>query len=153
MRSLALRIPPPVVALAAALLMWAVASMFPSSRLANPIRVHVARALALAGVLVVAAGIVEFRRARTTVNPLNPGAASALVVSRIYRFSRNPMYLGFAIVLLAWAVCLSHPLSLLGVAAFVAYMNRFQIVPEERALRALFGQKFDAYGTRVRRWI
>lgn len=63
------------------------------------------------------------------------------------------MYLGFTMVLLGWAVHLSSALAVLGVAGFVGYMNRFQIRPEEKALRALFGQEFDAYSERVRRWI
>lgn len=153
MRRLELRIPPPVVALIAALAMVAAASVWRSNLPSIPARGHVAIALALAGVLMVGAGIVEFHRARTTVNPLNPGAASALVVARIYRFTRNPMYLGLAIVLCAWAIYLSNPLSLLGVVAFVAYMNRFQIIPEETALRALFGHDFERYATQVRRWL
>lgn len=62
------------------------------------------------------------------------------------------MYLGFAIVLLAWAVYLTNPHSLFGMASFVAYMNRFQIIPEERALREIFGAEFDAYSARTRRW-
>lgn len=122
-------------------------------RLPIPARVVLAIAIALAGVLVILAGIIEFRRARTTVNPMNPGAASSLVVKRVYSLTRNPMYLGFAIILLGWAVFLSHPLSPVVVPGFVAYMNRFQIIPEERALDALFGSEFKAYRARVRRWL
>jgi len=71
----------------------------------------------------------------------------------IYQYSRNPMYLGFAIILAAWALALGSPLTLLGVVAFVLYMNRFQIAPEEWALEALFGESFVRYRARVRRWI
>lgn len=102
---------------------------------------------------IVVAGVIEFHRARTTVNPLRPEAASAFVVSGIYRVTRNPMYVGMAIVLLAWAIYLSHPLSLLGVVAFVAYIQRYQIAPEEKALRALFPGAFEAYSREVRRWL
>ena len=72
--------------------------------------------------------------------------------TRIYRLSRNPMYLGFLLVLAAWAVLLANVLVLLPVVAFVIYMNRFQITPEERALAVMFGTEFNAYKRRVRKW-
>lgn len=106
-----------------------------------------------AGLLFVLAGGISFRRARTTVNPLKPEAASALVTSGIYRYTRNPMYVGFALWLLAWGLYLASPLVLLGVLGFVLYMNRLQIAPEERALGRLFGADFAAYRQRVRRWL
>ncbi|MDR6576679.1 protein-S-isoprenylcysteine O-methyltransferase Ste14 [Pseudomonas extremaustralis] len=84
---------------------------------------------------------------------MQPQQASALVEAGIYRYSRNPMYLGFAIILAAWALVLASPLTLLGVVAFVLYMNRFQITPEEWALEALFGESFARYRARVRRWL
>jgi len=99
------------------------------------------------------AGVRAFQRARTTVDPLRPEKASALVTSGIYRRTRNPMYVALAIALLGWAIWLGHPLALLGVAAFVAWINRFQIAPEERALRALFGPEFERYCSEVRRWL
>lgn len=151
--NLELRVPPPAVALAVAFAMWLAAGATSAFRVQLPARSVVALALAIAGVLAVGAGLLEFRRARTTINPLDPGAASAIVVSGIYRFTRNPMYLGFAAILLAFAAYLGNPLSLLGVAGFVAYMNRFQITPEERALQALFPGAFDAYAKKVSRWL
>jgi protein-S-isoprenylcysteine O-methyltransferase Ste14 len=63
------------------------------------------------------------------------------------------MYLGFFLILIGWAIFLSHALSVLLLPAFVWYMNRFQIEPEERALASLFGEAFEAYRTRVRRWL
>ena len=84
---------------------------------------------------------------------MNPGAASSLVTSGIYRFSRNPMYLGFALALLAVAVYLAHPVAPAVLIGFVVYINRFQVEPEERALKAIFGDTFAEYAARVRRWI
>lgn len=153
MRALELRVPPPAVALVAALLMWAAARATPGFHVDMPARATVAIVLAVVGAVVAVAGMLAFRRARTTVNPLNPDATSALVVTGVYRISRNPMYLGLAIVLLAIAVNLSHALAFLGVAAFVAYITRFQIIPEERALRALFPGDFKEYAGQVRRWL
>ncbi|MEX1185756.1 MAG: isoprenylcysteine carboxylmethyltransferase family protein [Gemmatimonadaceae bacterium] len=153
MRGLELRVPPLVVALVAALLMWAAARAAPDLSVDVPARAGLALALAVVGAFVAVAGVLEFRRARTTVNPLNPDATSALVVTGVYRISRNPMYLGLAIVLLAGAAYLSHALAPLGVAAFAAYIHRFQILPEERALRALFPGDFKEYAGQVRRWL
>lgn len=75
------------------------------------------------------------------------------MVGGVYRATRNPMYVGLALLLLAWTVYLGAPLALLGVAAFVAYITRFQIVPEERVLAQKFGPEFGAYRSRVRRWL
>jgi protein-S-isoprenylcysteine O-methyltransferase Ste14 len=84
---------------------------------------------------------------------LRPESTSSLVVSGIYGVTRNPMYLGFLVALLGWAVFLAHALALLPLLAFLLYMNRFQIRPEESALTTLFGQEFTTYRKRVRRWL
>jgi protein-S-isoprenylcysteine O-methyltransferase Ste14 len=99
------------------------------------------------------AGIREFRVARTTVNPLQPGQATSMVTSGIYRFTRNPMYLGMMLLLVAWSAWLGNALALLLAALFVLYIGRFQIAPEERMLSRLFGPDFDAYRGQVRRWL
>lgn len=112
-----------------------------------------AGAFVLLGIGCSVLGVLSFRRARTTVNPVNPGAVTTLVVSGIYRFTRNPMYLGFLLWLLAEIVWLGSPLALLTAPAFVLYLNRFQIAPEENVLRERFGAEFDAYMARVPRWL
>lgn len=147
------RVPPLVLAPSVALLMWFVARATPSLAGSFPGRGAIAIGLAIAASAVGIAGLLEFRRARTTVNPLRPERASALVTGGIYRYTRNPMYLAVAGALLAWAAYLGHALAPCGVALFVAWMNRFQIPPEERALMALFGDEFERYRGEVRRWI
>src|SRR5262245_4756650 len=129
MRWLEHRIPPPAVALAVAALMWGIDKLLPAPRFTFSGMVATALAIGIAGILVSLMGVVEFRRARTTVNPMNPEAASTLVSSGIFRFTRNPMYLGFAIVLVGFGILLGNPLSVVLVLCFVAYMNRFQIGP------------------------
>ncbi|WP_234026700.1 methyltransferase family protein [Melaminivora suipulveris] len=94
-----------------------------------------------------------FRRQRTTPSPLAPGRSRTVVQSGPYSFTRNPMYLGVALLLAALCLWLGSPLSLLAIAAFVAYITRFQIQPEERALRAKFGVPYEDYCRRVRRWL
>lgn len=117
------------------------------------LRMAAALALGSAGLGVGIAGVLAFRRARTTVNPWRPERASALVDTGIYRHTRNPMYLGLLLGLLGWAVYLGSLLALLLALAFVPWMNRFQIGPEERALERIFGDDFAAYRRRVRRWL
>ena len=153
MHKLDARVPPVVLVGAAALLMWLIAVFIPSLGLTIPQHGLVAAAFVAVGALAAIAGIVEFRRARTTVDPTAPQTASALVTSGIYRVTRNPMYVGFALALLGWAVYLQNPLTLVIVAAFVAYMDRFQIRPEERALQTKFGAQFSGYTRKVRRWL
>lgn len=150
---LELRVPPLALLLVFGAAMWAITQVVPSWHATRAVRLWVAIPLGLAGLLIVLAGVLEFRRARTTVHPQKPEASSSIVRSGIYRYSRNPMYLGFALILAAWALALASPLALLGVLIFVLYMNRFQIAPEERALEALFGEAFDRYRARVRRWL
>jgi len=147
------RLPPLPLAASVALLMWFVARATPSLAGWFPGSCAVAIALMAAAAAVGLAGLLEFRRARTTLNPLRPATASALVTRGIYRHTRNPMYLALATALLAWAAYLEHALAPLGVALFVAWMNRFQIPPEERAMSALFGDEFMRYCRAVRRWI
>ena len=109
--------------------------------------------IALIGAAIDLAGLIAFRRAKTTINPLKPQNSSSLVTGGIYRYTRNPMYLGMLAFLLAWSAYLAQPLALLGPLAFVLYINRFQIIPEERVLAGLFGEEFTAYTNRVRRWL
>ena len=97
-------------------------------------------------------GLLAFFRRGTTINPLRPAKASALVTGGIYRITRNPMYVGMAFLLAGWAVWLGALWPFLGPVLFVAYLTRFQILPEERILRGKFAE-FDAYATRVRRWL
>lgn len=148
------RIPPVAVAALFGVLMWLAAYYLPGV-LALPIewRAGLALAVLLVGAFICLAGVVSFRQASTTVNPLQPETASALVSSGIYRYTRNPMYLGFATALLAWSILLGSPVSVLGVLGFVLFMNRFQIRSEERALANLFGSDFEQYCRTVRRWL
>lgn len=152
MRALEHRIPPPVVGLLVAAAMWGTARIT-TATLAVPDPAFAAAAIALAGLAFDVAGIVSFLRAKTTVNPLRPEKATVLVSSGVYRITRNPMYVGMLFLLIAWGVYLTSTWALLGPLAFVLYMNRFQIGPEERALEALFGDEFSDYRKKVRRWL
>ena len=153
MQTLELQIPPPAVTLLMASAMWGVTWVAPSLEVPAFPRITVAIAIALVGFGFALAGIVSFRRAKTTVNPKKPSNATSLVSSGIYRVTRNPMYVGLLFVLVAWAVFLSCVWALLGPLAFVLYMSRFQISPEERALAAMFSSEYSSYKEKVRRWL
>ena len=153
MQALELKIPPPVVALLMALGMWGIARYVPAWEAPDRVRQALAIALAAIGAGFDLAGLVAFRRARTTINPMKPRSASSLVDSGVYRVTRNPMYVGLVFFLCAWAAYLWSPWALLGPVAFAAYISRFQIAPEERALSTLFGAEYSAYMARVRRWL
>jgi protein-S-isoprenylcysteine O-methyltransferase Ste14 len=153
MRPLELKIPPVVIVLLTGAAMWGTTKLWPGLRIDLPLRAVFATGLSLAGLGIAMAGVVSFRRAGTTVNPLQPAATSQLVVSGVYRRTRNPMYLGMLLLLLGWAVFLAHPLALVLAAIFVPVMNRLQILPEERSLAATFGPTFTAYQSSVRRWL
>ena len=153
MRSLELKIPPVALILLVAALMWLASWTMPTFRFECPSRNVFALSVAVFGAIISGLGIVSFRQARTTVNPMKPDTTSSLVVSGIYRWTRNPMYLGFLLVLLGWALFLSNALAFVLLPAVIFYMDRFQIEPEERALHSLFGQQFVIYTSRVRRWL
>ncbi len=153
MQALELKIPPPAVAVLMAGAMWGISLVAPLLEVPAFIRVAVAVTIALAGGGFSLAGVISFRRARTTVNPMKPEMTSSLVCSGIYRVTRNPMYVGLLFILVAWAVFLSSAWALLGPLTFVLYINRFQIAPEERVLSAMFGTGYSAYKSRVRRWL
>ena len=152
MHTLELRIPPLALVLIAACAMALIAYCVPVG-LAIPAPALFACAFAFTGEVIAIAGVVAFRRHKTTVNPFTPECSSSLVASGIYRYTRNPMYLGFLLLLVGWAALLSNLVALALLPAFIAYMNRFQIQPEERALQQHFGAEFQAYMHRVRRWV
>lgn len=93
-----------------------------------------------------------FLRHRTPADPTRPHRARHLVVVGVYNYSRNPMYLALLLLLLAWGLYLENVFNTLLCALFVAYMNRFQIGPEESALESRFGQDYRQYCLLVRRW-
>jgi protein-S-isoprenylcysteine O-methyltransferase Ste14 len=147
------RIPPPVVGAIVAALMWGAAALAPTLGPPSPWRLAACGVLVAAGLAFDLAGLVAFRAARTTINPLTPQRSATLVTAGVYRITRNPMYVGLALLLSAWATWLGSLPAWLGPVAFVAYIDRFQIRPEERALQRLFGDAFSTYCARVRRWL
>ena len=152
-RGLELKIPPLVVLALAAFAMWLVARATPQLIVIYSGRLAVAIMLALLGVAAIAAGVLAFNRASTTVNPHTPENSANVVTSGIYRFTRNPMYLGMLLMLLGWTAYVANVAAAVLPILFVAYITRFQIVPEERVLSEKFGAPYEAYLGAVRRWM
>lgn len=153
MSRLELKVPPDVVWLAVAALMWLAAVLARRLTVEVPLRLWVAVVLTACGVALIVAARVALARAHTTWAPTAPERTSSLVTGGVYRFTRNPIYLGMLLVLLAWAAVLANLLALALVAVFVAYMDRFQIGPEEAALSARLGEGYRDYRAQVRRWV
>ena len=148
-----LRMPPVAVTGIFAVLMWSVSLFTPSVH--PPLWLRIAGGLALAamGLSVIAFAVKGFWEERTSVNPMDLDRISAFVTAGIYRVSRNPMYLGMLLCLLAFGWWLANPASLAVAVLFVPAMTRLQIIPEERALSRRFGSDYLAYCRTVRRWI
>ena len=139
---LELKLPPLVLVVIVAALMWVASYATPMLDFSLPAKPVWSLSLALLGAVVCLSGVVSFRRAKTTVNPMKPDSTSSLVVSGIYRYTRNPMYVGFALVLLGWAAFLSNVAALAFVAVFIVYMNRLRLCLADYYLRK--GMMFQA---------
>jgi protein-S-isoprenylcysteine O-methyltransferase Ste14 len=153
MTRLELKVPPPLVALCVALMMWLTSRVVGPIAVPHALRVSVALAFAVVGLGFDLSGLLSFLRAKTTINPIKPDTTSSLVITGIYSVTRNPMYVGLLLVLLAWATFLGNGVAYLLAPLFVLYINRFQIAPEERVLFAKFGAEFSEYKARVRPWL
>jgi len=150
---MALKIPPLLLVFLSALLMGMLAERLPGWRLSFPGDDLLAVLLAGLSAWLGVRGVMDFRRARTTVDPRYPASASTLVAEGVYRYSRNPMYLGLVLLLGGWALYLQSLAALALLPGFVGYLHYFQIRPEEQALEARFGEQFSDYRRRVRRWL
>ncbi len=148
-----LKVPPVAVWLIHAAGILALEHWVPATRAAFPGQHGVGTTLVLLGAAIILAGVVAFRRAGTTSNPLSPEKATSVVQTGIYGSTRNPMYLGMAAALLG--VACWHPTipGYMLVPVFCVYLTRFQIKPEERALTARFGDEYTSYMALVRRWL
>lgn len=153
MSKLELKVPPLLLVAICMLLMWILSRLFAELEWLTPGGDALAGLLAAVGLAIALAGVITFRKASTTIDPTAPDRTTAIVSSGIYRFSRNPMYLGFALFLAGWALWLASPPALLVLPGYVLYMSRFQIRPEERMLTEKFGKEYTRYCQSVRRWI
>ena len=153
MNALALKVPPVAQVIITAAAMYGVSKMVPALTFSLNGSTALAVGLGVMGMSLGVMGVTQFRRAQTTPNPQALEKVSSLVTSGIYRYSRNPMYLGLVLILLGWAFYLSHFLAFVLLPVFILYMTRFQIQPEEQMMARKFGKTYQAYLNKVRRWI
>ena len=145
------KIPPPIVTLVFAALIFFSTELTPNIVFSGQSLISLF--FMIAGLIVLLIAISAFIKFKTTINPLKPEQASSLVMTGIFKFSRNPMYLGMLLLILSLWIKTGAILGFILVPGFMAYMNYFQILPEERAMKALFSEKYDAYCQQVRRWL
>ena len=148
-----LKIPPPIVAILCGLGIVYLPDLFGFEAFEIPLQGWVAGIVIVFGLSFDLMGLLEFRKHATTISPLSPNKSALVVSSGIYRITRNPMYLGLAIVLVGVTIAFGSAIGLLMVLVFVLYITRFQIKPEERILEAKFGEAFVDYKAKVKRWI
>lgn len=153
MPKLELKVPPLALFALFLVTMWLAARLTPGYAF-HPLFRDIVAALLLAGSGVFGiSSLLHFRRVGTTVNPLDPDRSTSLVTHGVYRYSRNPMYLALLLALVAWGLVLTNLYALALAVLFVPYMNRFQILPEERVMEKRFGEAFSAYCEKTRRWL
>lgn len=156
--SLETRIPPPIVMALCATGLWLThtsvpIALFDFADTATRWTTVLAVIVFLLGVSIDLVSLKRFFSAKTTINPLKPEQASSLVTSGIYAITRNPMYVGLMLWLLAGAIYSNNPICLIWPAFFILYINRFQIQPEERFLSQLFADDYQQYLQQTPRWL
>ena len=145
------KIPPPIVTLTFGLLIYFTKSLFPA--FTNGLLSILSLLSLLIGLSILISAVSSFKKQQTTVNPIAIEKASSLVVTGIFKYSRNPMYLGMVLILLS----ISFKFNLIGgivlTMLFTGYITTFQIIPEEIVMNKLFGDEFEKYKNKTRRWI
>ena len=146
-----MKFPPVLQLIGFSVLAWLLAAKMPFGEIASPPLITMI--FAGLGLLFLTPAIFQFRVRKTTVNPITPSNASTLVTNGFFKLTRNPMYVGLALLLLSFCLFLGRYSALLMVPVFIASITQFQIKAEERALSEKFGDAFDRYAKRVPRWL
>ena len=145
------KIPPPIVTLVFAALIYLSADLLPHLMFKG--QTFLSSIIAIFGLIILLLAVKAFVQFKTTINPLKPETTSVLVTSGIFKLSRNPMYLGMLLLIISLWIKTGAVLGFILVAGFIAYLNYFQIFPEEQAMKRLFSDKYKTYCQQVRRWL
>lgn len=148
-----LLIPPPLQAIICAACMWAIASPFPNLNFTFAFQQPLAILICIIGIGIDLVSVGLFARTKTTVSPFSPDKTSQLVISGLYQYTRNPMYLGMALILTGLAIWLGNAAAFIMVPIFIWFITVLQIIPEEEILLEKFGEEYGDYKMRVRRWL
>ena len=145
------RIPPPIVAITFGFLIKYTKNIFPVVEIKN--KIILGSFMIISGLIIIFSAIILLKKYKTTITPLKPFKATKLIVSGVYKYSRNPMYLGLLLVLIGVGIMLNPIGGIFFIPLFILYLNYFQIIPEENAMIQLFKGEFLKYNRNVRRWI
>lgn len=146
------KIPPPFILLISGIAIWLLKNIAPLP-IPYSIRAILGTFFIVFGFGLDLAGLLEFRKFQTTMNPLKPENASKIVQTGIYSKTRNPMYLGMVFVLIGWSIIAKASFGILVIPLFIKYIETFQIIPEEEILSSQFGEEYDNYISKTARWI
>ena len=145
------KIPPPIIALVM------IGLIYLSSLLIVPTTFNYQNSLSILVLIMGLACVLPsfrlFARYETTISPLTPSDTAALVTEGMYRYSRNPMYLGLLLLTIASTIWFGAWLGIIINIVFIFLINFLQIIPEEEALLTIFGEEYEEYKKNVRRWI
>ena len=144
------KIPPPIVTLTFGLLIYFTKSLFPACT--NGLLSILSLLSLLIGLSILISAVSSFKKQQTTVNPISIEKASSLVVTGIFKYSRNPMYLGMVFILIATALQFNPVGGIIFIILFVIFITKFQIIPEENIMNKLFADSFIEYKKNTRRW-
>jgi protein-S-isoprenylcysteine O-methyltransferase Ste14 len=145
------RIPPPLVFLVCILLGVGIQRFFPAPIFSPSVRWSLAALFLGTGISLMAYCVTAFIKRKTNLVPWKP--TTALVISGVYRYSRNPIYIAF--ILIGWGIAfaVNNFWMLISMFVFAGVVQKTAIVKEEKYLEQKFGEGYLAYKHRVRRWI
>ena len=145
------KIPPPLVVLIL------VISTFFSSKKIDLIQIPFQSLISIfilsIGILILLNPVLKFKKSKTTINPIKFKKVNKLVTSGIYKYTRNPMYLGLLMIVISSSIFYLNIYSILTPLFFYLWINRFQIKREEVFLIEKFGEDYLSYKKKTRRWI
>lgn len=150
---LELKIIPPLQLLISAALMVILTTYLPQYHFTLPVTLPIIIFLILVASIIGILALYDFRKHKTTFHPHTPEKTNTIVDTGVFAYSRNPMYISLALILIALGIYLQNYASFLIIPLFLWYITRFQIMPEERMLTKIFPKDYQAYCQKVRRWL
>ena len=146
-----IKIPPPLIVLTL------IISIYFSSKkidLINiPLQLEISFFILSLGTLVFINPVLKFIKSKTTINPIQFEETNRLVTSGIFKYSRNPMYLGMLMIIISTSIFYLNIYSILTPFLFIFWINKFQIKREEVFLTEKFGKEYLSYKNKTRRWL
>jgi len=146
-----IKIPPPLIVLTIIISIY-----FSSKRidLINiPFQLEISFFMLSLGILIFINPVLKFIKSKTTINPIQFEETNKLVTSGIFKYSRNPMYLGMLMIIISTSIFYLNIYSMLTPFLFIFWINKFQIKREEAFLAEKFGKEYLSYKNKTRRWI